>query len=130
MPNNDLQQELIARQVEDPMLALRKASSIGAAPEPVVMEAGLPTGKGVIFEMMKRAGKFAGERTTGGFSPTNLVTDEVEGLYKWGPKLSERIPEFAPKGGESVVNMFRKGVETVVDPVERAYLRILSRGGK
>lgn len=130
MPQDALQQELIARQLQDPMLALRNAERIGAAPEPEFMEAGLPTGKNAIFEAMRRAGKFSGERTTGSFSPTNLATGEAEGLTKWLPKLSERIAEFAPRGGEDVVNAFRGGVAKVVDPVEQAYLRILGKGGR
>lgn len=59
--------------------------------------------------------------------------EAIQGLSKAIPAaetLGESLPEFTAVGGEGLYNVAKGAVKGVMDPVEAAYARILSRGGR
>lgn len=80
------------------------------------------------FEAMRDAGAFAGNRAVGGLGSVTESSPTLRGPLQ--KTLGEMNPEFAAVGAEAKYNIGRQPTEKLGDPAFKAYLRLLSQGGR
>lgn len=128
----------------NPLEALRKAETIGPAPEMTLGMMPLPPfGRAIqgLKGLLDRAPQIevVNPTTISQVAPTaedvSGILGQLRGSLARVPTSGTRLPsqvnpEFAPVGGEGVVNAARTVAKPATDALESIYQRILAKGGR